>query len=155
MCFGYNNIFHFLCGCVLLRTEPHHPWEDLPGVVHHDSSWCSWNECMSRQPVRGARSDLNRCSYRASCVHGFTQTWPWPRCLVFSAQNTYVYGNVYIRCCVQVWHMYVAVCILILYIYMYIQNHMYLTCPIVLPCVRPMCARMHTHTRTYRYDRHV
>ena len=35
MCFGHNNIFHFLCGRVLLRTEPHYPWKDLPGAVHH------------------------------------------------------------------------------------------------------------------------
>jgi len=28
---GYNNIVHFLCECVLLRKEPHRPWEDLPG----------------------------------------------------------------------------------------------------------------------------
>ena len=35
MCFGHNNIFHFLCECVLLLTEPHHPWEGLPGAIHH------------------------------------------------------------------------------------------------------------------------
>ena len=35
ICRGYNNIFHFLCECVLLRTEPYRPWEDLPGAVHH------------------------------------------------------------------------------------------------------------------------
>ena len=35
MCFGHNNIFHFLCECVLLLTEPHHPWKDLLGAVYH------------------------------------------------------------------------------------------------------------------------
>ena len=30
MCHGYDNIFHFLCKRVLLQTEPHCPWNDLP-----------------------------------------------------------------------------------------------------------------------------